>query len=362
MSRSHHLVRAPSNIALIKYMGKREGGGNLPENPSLSMTLDRLATWVAVRRAPRGSGIALEAGVPEGAPDDARAPSLSAAGRDKALRHAAFARTEAERILPARGLACDPSPDLALRTANTFPEASGIASSASSFAAVTLAVALSCARDPAAFERAWSGDVELRRELARVSRRGSGSSCRSFEGPWVRWQDESALPFPASRDLPPLAHFVLLISSEAKGVSSSEAHARVKGSPLWIGRAARAARRLGDLESALSAADFASLARVAWSEAWEMHSLFHTAEEPFTYWKPGSIDALEWLAPFVRQGSVIATMDAGPNVHVTVRAADAAAWRARFAERFGAHAILEDRPGQGASIARLGAVGGEGAS
>lgn len=347
------LVRAPSNIALIKYMGKRDGSSNLPENSSLSMTLDELATWVSVHSESDSTGLVLQSGVPQGAPSWTRAPSLSEAGRDKVLRHAAFARIEAERILRAHGLEYAFAKDLALRTGNTFPEASGIASSASSFAAITLAVMLACARDVNAFARAWAKDVGLRRELARVSRQGSGSSCRSFEGPWVKWEGESAqsVEIPRNGALPPLAHFVLLISSEPKQVSSSQAHARVKGSPLWSGRVARATARLTELEAALKAGDLAAVSRISWREAWEMHSLFHTAAEPFTYWKPGTIAALEWLEAFVRSSSPpIVTMDAGPNVHVTVRLDDAADWRLRFVERFGAQSLLEDRPGSGAVI------------
>jgi diphosphomevalonate decarboxylase len=348
-----HLVRSPSNIALIKYMGKRDGSANLPENSSLSMTLDRLATWVSARSDGGSTGLALEPGVPEGAPSHTRVPDLSEAGHDKVLRHATLARAEAERILPAHGLEYAFTQDLTLRTGNTFPEASGIASSASSFAGITLAVTLACARDADAFARAWSQDFGLRRELARVSRRGSGSSCRSFEGPWVKWEDESAqsIELPTSSALPSLAHFVLLISSEAKQVSSSQAHARVKGSPLWNGRVARATGRLVDLESALKSGDLASISRISWTEAWEMHSLFHTASEPFTYWKPGTLAALQWLAPFVRSSAPpIVTMDAGPNVHVTVPLEDASVWRTRFAEQLGVQAILEDRPGTGAAI------------
>lgn len=354
-------MRAPSNIALIKYMGKRDSSLNLPDNASLSMTLNELATWVSIRSGDSGSGLVLDAGLPDGAPSQARAPRLNQAGTDKVLRHAALVRSESERILPAYGMVYTFVPDLALRSCNTFPEASGIASSASSFAAVTLAVALASAGDSQAFALAWLQNADFRRELARVSRRGSGSSCRSFEGPWVRWEGEDARALDLSglgaARLPELAHFVLLISSEAKAVSSSQAHARVKSSPLWNGRVARVVQRLAAFETALRRADLASLARIAWSEAWEMHSLFHTASEPFTYWKSGTVAALEWLAPYIYVASgtsapvpPIVTMDAGPNIHITVPVQDAAIWRTRFTDRFGHEAVLEDRPGSGASI------------
>jgi diphosphomevalonate decarboxylase len=348
------LVRAPSNIALIKYMGKSDSSANLPENPSLSMTLESLATWVSAEAGTRGSGYRLVPEVPRGAPARAEVPALSEAGRDKVLRHCERVRAECERLWPELGLGFAPARDLELRSANTFPQASGIASSASSFAAITLAVAASCAADRAAFCRALESGT-LRQRLASLSRQGSGSSCRSFEGPWVRWEgaEARALDAPA---LPELAHFVLLISAASKEVSSSEAHARVKSSPLWAGRTERVARRLSLLERGLAGADLASIARLAWSEAWEMHSLFHTAAEPFSYWKPGTIEALHWLAPYVSGASAeaetppIVTMDAGPNIHVTVRRADAPLWRERLRARLGDDALLEDRPGRGAEV------------
>lgn len=361
MNSLKRLVRAPSNIALIKYMGKTDAGANLPENSSLSMTLDALSTWVAFERTPSAKGSSggssqilllpeLPAGIAGIASGVLRLPHLSAAGRAKVIRHVERVKTAASEILPAFGLRAHTEFDLVLRSANTFPEASGIASSASSFAAITLATALACAADTEAFERAWSTQVELKRAFARVSRQGSGSSCRSFEGPWVLWEGEGAHAVEAT--LPELSHFVILISEETKTVSSSEAHLRVKTSPLWSGRPERVERRLEKLRAALSQGDLATIARLSWTEAWEMHSLFHTSEEPFSYWKAGTIDALHWFAPMILTQPIppIVTLDAGPNIHVIVPRTEADAWRANLHGRFGVSALLEDRPGSGAQV------------
>jgi diphosphomevalonate decarboxylase len=365
--RLSRLVRAPSNIALIKYMGKTDSSLNLPENSSLSMTLDALSTWVRIERVPsglknKGGTVILVPEAPEGAPTGIRVPDLGAAGRAKVLRHVERVLEAAAGILPAFGLQvlAPHDHDFTLRSGNTFPEASGIASSASSFAAITLAVALASAAEPEAFEQAWESDLRLRREFARLSRQGSGSSCRSFEGPFVEWAGEDARAVETA--MPNLAHFVVLVSEEAKRVSSSEAHSRIKTSPLWAKRVERVEKRLELLRSALQSGDIAAASRLSWSEFWEMHSLFHTCEEPFTYWKPGTIEALDFFAPFVKSSiqsdlSVpisivppIVTMDAGPNLHLIVPATDAAAWRLRLDARFGAARILEDKPGRGARV------------
>jgi diphosphomevalonate decarboxylase len=357
MNQFTKIVRAPSNIALIKYMGKIGASAHLPENASLSMTLDRLATWVEIESSPappaRAPTVRLLPQAPRVRADRLRVPDLSEAGRAKVIRHVERVRASAREILPAFGLeSAESGRDLVLRSANTFPEASGIASSASSFAAITLATAYACAREPEAFGRAFASRPELKRALARVSRQGSGSSCRSFEGPFVLWEGENAFSVPSA--LPPLRHFVILISESAKEVSSSEAHERVKTSPLWQGRVLRAESRLAALLRAVEQGELVSVARLAWQEAWEMHSLFHTSAEPFSYWQPGTMGALRWLAPFVREGGAppIVTLDAGPNLHLIVPETQSPLWTERLHERFGTSAVLSDTQGTGATEAQ----------
>ena len=201
------------------------------------------------------------------------------------------------------------------------------------------------------FEQVFSASLAFKRELAKVSRVGSGSSCRSFEGPFVLWSEENTEAVP--HQMPELRHFVILVSESQKTVSSTEAHARVKTSPLWNGRTERVETRLNDLQAALAIGDLKSVSLHAWREAWEMHSLFHTSVEPFTYWKGQTVEVLNWLTPFVYESeqAPIVTLDAGPNVHVTVLASRYEEWRERLVARFGAKGFLEDRPGLGASFA-----------
>lgn len=362
MRRLSFASRAPSNIALIKYMGKTESALNLPENASLSMTLDALSTWVEATPSV-GSEVRWIPELPRvpeiervGAGAAFAAPKLEGKGVERLARHVERARTQAREVFARFGLEFDAdaaSRGLELRSANSFPAASGIASSASAFAAITTVAAHSCARDPDAFLRALD-DVDFRRALARISRQGSGSSCRSFEGPFVYWEGEEARALETG--MPALAHFVLLISSEEKKTSSSAAHLQIKSSPLWPARLQHLGERTARMTAALAAGRVSDVARLAWTEAWEMHSLFHTAEPPFSYWQPGTVAALQWLAPFFESNSTIeppiATLDAGPNVHLIVRASDRELWRARISERFPELKVLEDQPGAGA-IARV---------
>ena len=362
-------ARAPSNIAIVKYMGKRDGAANIPENPSLSLTLNRLCSYVEITcsDAPGSPDSDEATWAPElpllwGGYNNLklRVPSLDEEGMGRFLRHFKRVRGAAPAILSKYGVPVAAQTVKArsylIRSGNTFPPSTGIASSASSFAALTLATAMTRASDQAAFDRAWNSETGLRRDLASLSRQGSGSSCRSFEGPWVGWEMEHA--FKVTALTPELRHFVLLVSDAAKKIPSSRAHQLVKESPLWAGRVERASARFEQARKALAEGDITRLARIAWSETWEMHSLFHTAPEPFSYWRPGSVEFLQWLAPAINEPAPaivsppVVSMDAGPNAHLIVEAADADLWRERLIRRYGAGAFLEDEPGCGAAPLR----------
>jgi diphosphomevalonate decarboxylase len=278
-------------------------------------------------------------------------PSLKGEGLEKVIRHLKRVREESVGIFKEFGLETRSKPmSFTLRTANTFPQGSGIASSASAFAAITLSAAMAIAKDPTEFEKVYESDRHFRRRLARISRAGSGSSCRSFEGPFVEWKEEETVA--VSSPVRDLSHFVLVVSETEKRVSSSQAHARIKTSPLWEGRVERVEARLVSLRMALEQGDLRTVSKLAWGEAWEMHSLFHTAEEPFSYWEAQTMEALQFLTPSMSAASSetppIVTLDAGPNLHLTVESRYADSWRARLSERFPQTRLLEDRPGRGA--------------
>lgn len=357
-------ARAPSNIALIKYMGKKDHLLNLPENGSVSMTLDALCSvaeiTVSSSRDPIrtfSSRIRWVSERPQGFVHlPLEAPLLDENGISKLIRHAERVVLFCREIFPRfeielGSLALPNSKEsLLFRTANTFPQASGIASSASAFGAITLVTALACARDRRKFEQLWAENPLFREELAQVSRQGSGSSCRSLGGPWVMWEDQAVSVLPSQ--MPKMAHFVLLVSDRQKEVSSSQAHSRIKTSPLWEKRPERVAQRLVKMKAAIAAGDLPTVSQIAWSESWEMHSLFHTCAEPFSYWEPASIRALQMLSPFMKEANPpIVTLDAGPNIHVIVEATQRQQWFDHLRKICGPEMkILSDQQGTGASL------------
>jgi diphosphomevalonate decarboxylase len=365
-------VRAPSNIAVVKYMGKVDSQLNLPSNGSLSLTLNALATDALFERVKESSEVRWSADlgaelVAQFQRDNSTGlqmdlPKLDEKGRSRMERHALRVREKVPAILTRHGfeVLADPSQvGFQFCAGNTFPAASGIASSASSFAAVTLGVTSILMKDPMKLKTSWNKQIEFRRELAELSRQGSGSSCRSFEGPWVQWENTRAQS--VKNGLPEMVDLVVVVGKTPKDVSSSEAHLRVKTSPLWNQRVERVSDRLKKVSDAIHDGDFKTLASESWLEMWEMHSLFHTSSQPFTYWLPGSMTVLKQLMKWVERpellgltSPLLVTMDAGPNLHCLVTRQDASTLR-RALQVFLREAlpdaeILEDHQGEGAQI------------
>lgn len=353
-------VRAPSNIALIKYMGKTDAARNLPENASISMTLNRLSTYLEIETIPstRGGSFSLK-GFPSGGielPEGVQVfpVEFSPKAVEKFQKHFLRVRKRMSEYPELGKIGSEKIEDILVRSVNTFPAGSGIASSASSFAALTLAAFLVHSENPkSAWDRLQGSEgVLIRRKLALISREGSGSSCRSFEGPFVQWQGEFAQGYPTW--MPDLAHFVVVISAGEKKVSSTDAHLQVKTSPLWQGRVQRATARFEEIRQAMTRGDIAKVSKLTWDEMWEMHSLFHTGDDPFTYWQPGTLSGIDYFREQIKaSGSLlppIVTLDAGPNIHVLVPEVQRELWRGRLTNQFGAEHLLEDSQGSGAEV------------
>lgn len=293
-------THAPANIALIKYMGKN--ANNLPINPSLSYTLDHLQSFVTLEL----SSNATDTWAPLTGHEDFQ---LSETEQKRFISHLNFIKQHFGYV-----------GQFTLRSNNNFPASCGLASSASSFAALTqCAVEAICALQDKPLP-----SVEA---ISALSRQGSGSSCRSFFQPFALW--ESAHATRVSLPYPHLLHMTVLVTQAPKKVSSSEAHQRVNTSLLFTDRSQRAQLRLTQLLQALQAQDWQQAYHVVWQEFWDMHALFETATPPFGYLQPTTMVALSFLREYwhlYHDGPLI-TLDAGPNIHLLFRPDQQAAYR-----------------------------------
>jgi diphosphomevalonate decarboxylase len=282
---------APSNIALIKYMGKSAEGKNVGVNPSLSLTLPHLRSQVLIQEHAQSDDTweALDGKM-----------TLSETGKEKFLKHFSFLK---EKF----GLT---NKKFIIRSKNDFPSDCGIASSASSFAALT-----TCAAQ--AFGDITGQKISLE-EQALLSRYGSGSSCRSFSEGFVEWDGNNSItPLPSTHA--DLFHQVYIVSSSVKTVSSSQAHQRVATSSLMPGRTERVQLRMNAVKNILKAQklDWENLYSLVWAEFWDMHALFETSQPPFGYFLPNSLKLIQQARDLWETDGdgPIVTMDAGPNVH-----------------------------------------------
>lgn len=272
-------------------MGKIDHTINLPTNPSLSYTLSPLKSFVTLTPAEKDSWQPL-------AHPDCKPLTLSEKAQQRFLAHLDFLRNH-----------FNVEGHFTVSSANNFPANCGLASSAASFAALTLA----------ALDAIGQTEIPLT-ERATLARHGSGSACRSLMAPWVVWEHDKVYAI----DLPyiDLIHHVVIIESEPKTISSSEAHRLVMSSPHFRGRVDRAIERKDQLILALCSHDWEAAYELVWQECEDMHELFHTAETPFHYMTDASQAVIEYTQDFWQKNGdgPLITMDAGPNVHLLFRA------------------------------------------
>lgn len=273
-------VFMPSNIALVKYWGKRPGPLNLPLVSSLSYTLDGYGSKTK---------IALDA--EDGLTLNGRAISGEEAQKTFAFLDLFRGKGERYRVV----------------SDNNIPTAAGVASSASGFAALTAAIVAL---------KGWDLSLQDQSLLARL---GSGSAARSFWSGTVLWhkgtRDDGMDSYaePVSLGVEPFSMAVLLLTQEKKGVSSRAAmKASLETSPLapdWP------KRQQEHLEIALNAPDLATLGAVAEENAILMHDLIRSSQPPISFDMPQTVawrdTVLQWRAEGV---PVWFTQDAGPNL------------------------------------------------
>jgi diphosphomevalonate decarboxylase len=348
-------ARAPTNIALVKYMGKVDAHLNLATNPSLSMTLDQLSSIAEISPIEGDSEPRIR-WVKEPPSDlpaldglEWKTPELKGAGLEKVEKFLARAEAELRPRMEAEELDFELEGSFELRTSNSFPAGTGIASSAASFAAMTLAISAMGVKDREAFQAKLLTGGRFVESLSQVARMGSGSACRSMMGPWIGWAGTQVEALPSQFE--DWSLIVLLLSTEEKSVGSSEAHRRVMEADGWSNRVDRASRRFLEVRQALAMGDRSHLAQTAWQEFWDMHSLFHTSYPPFTYWRGETLEMLKVLSKWIEEDKPpVVTMDAGPNIHLMVPTAEVETWKSRVAEAFPKVSTLVDQAGRGASI------------
>jgi diphosphomevalonate decarboxylase len=332
-------VFAPVNIAWIKYMGKENG---LPTNASLSMTLEEAGTKTSMHHLDEEGSLHF-VWSPKG-----YVPPI--AGQQKAEQFLKNPKIWRDAIL-ALGYVYTPATGLIeIETSNSVPAGTGIATSASGFAALALAwIGVLLKSDFKAWKTRFATDSQARKIVAGLAAFGSGSACRSIDGPFVEWDPRSGTK-PLDTGRIGYIDFILLLDQKEKVVPSTEAHARVRSSPKFAGRVGRAHARLAQVKDALKRGDLKVLAETVLVEALDMHDLFHTSDPSFGYMNDLSRDWVKRFQAhdkhFPSQNGIV-TLDAGANVHVFVPDTEERLWERFFQAQTGL-AFVKSRAGKGA--------------
>lgn len=318
-------ARACANIALVKYWGKRDRVLNLPAAGSLSLTLGALVTETTVAFEPELAADALVLDGREARPAETARTS----------RFLDLVRAQAGVQLHAR-----------VTSHNEFPTASGLASSASGYAALALAATR-------------AAGIELApRELSILARRGSGSAARSVFGGFVRMYagDDSEAAYAEPRDTALLDRVRMVVAIVGGGApkehgSRDAMDHTAQTSPFYAAWVDQVPRDLATAEAALAAGDLEQLGELAEANALAMHASAIAARPAIVYWGPTTLALLAKVRGLRACGiAAWATMDAGPHVKVLTTADDAPAIAMQLRDLDGVTAVTISPPGGPAEI------------
>lgn len=276
---------APSNIALSKYWGKRDAALNLPVNTSLSVSLGDLGTKTEIQCSEK-SAVYLNGGLQD--------PDSSFSRRIVSFLD----------LFPMVGNAFE------VRTENNIPTAAGLASSASGFAALVMAL------DDLA---GWGLD---KRKLSMLARLGSGSAARSVYEGFVQWHaganadGTDSFAEKISSDWKEFRIGILELTDAPKPVGSRDGMNRtVQTSELYNSWPAQANADIDIIRRAIEVKDFPVLGKTAERNALSMHATMMSAWPPLIYLQPESIEMIHKVQRVRADGlEVYLTIDAGPNI------------------------------------------------
>ena len=283
-------ARAHTNIALVKYWGKRDAKLILPQTDSLSLTLDPFYTDTSVEFDPQLSQDQLVI--------DGQLVAKEKMGK-------------VERVMDTIRQWSGQNNFATITSENHVPMSAGLASSASAFAALAAAGAKA------------SGMKLSRRDLSRLARRGSGSATRSIFGGLVQWHrgsdDESSYAEPIMEKLDfGLEMIAILIDTSTKKVSSRGGmQLAVETSPFYPAWKEVVKHDLAQIKDAIQRRDIPAIGHIAQENALRMHALTLSADPGFTYFDGDTITAMKVIDDLQAAGiNCYYTMDAGPNVKV----------------------------------------------
>lgn len=316
---------ANANIALVKYWGKRDERLVLPQNGSISMTCDGLRTVTTVDFSDKYNKDTVVINDEELQKDER--DILGHLGRIKAL---AGIKEKAKVV-----------------SESNFPVAAGLASSASGFAALTLAASNA------------AGLKLSEKELTILSRQGSGSSCRSISEGFVEWHkgrkpdgSDSYAESIADKNHWSKFRMIATIVSEARKKVSSRAGMKqtVETSPYYKDWLATVEEDLEIIRKGVNIKDFSSVGLTAEANCLKMHALMMTTKPSIIYWIPATLEVLHTVQMMRESIECYFTIDGGPQVKVMCLEKDEKEINKRLLGLEGVKKTVVCKPGDGTKL------------
>ena len=320
---------ANSNIALAKYWGKRDKELMLPFNGSLSMTVNDMFTHTTVDFDPKY-----------------RQDTLIINGTELRPGQEDYDEYMGEFMKVVRHITGNHTP-VKIVSNNNFPTAAGLASSASGFAAVALAIskALGLPADP--------------KSVSMLARRGSGSASRSVQGGFVEWRrgekkdgtDSYAEQIVPPEYWPEFRMVAVITSKKEKKVKSRAGMAQTVANcpfyPKWV---ETAQADIDTIRKGIKDRDFTLVGSTAEHNCLKMHATMITTKPPIIYWNPTTMEVIHSIMEWRDQGlESYFTMDAGPQVKVFCLEKDVDELSKRLKELTGVEVVVT-KPGPGARL------------
>lgn len=313
---------APSNIAFTKYWGKKDEKLRIPENGSISMNLGSLLTTTTVEFK---SGLLKD--------------SVNINGKvigdhaEKVIRHL-------NRIRKLAGI----QDKAIVVSVNNFPSATGLSSSASGFAALTVAAA------------AASGLNLTEKELSILARMGSGSACRSIPDGFVEWVDGDTHETSFAKSLYPADYWdivdvVAVVSSAPKDVPTTSGQILATSSPFYQNRLSRMKKKNSNVKKILKEKNFIAFGNLVEQEALELHAIMLTSTPPLIYLLPGTIMVMREVRKWRNEGlDVFFSLNTGQNIHVICEKKNENAVVAKLSQLSVVTKRITNEPSRGAQL------------
>ncbi len=313
---------APSNIAFIKYWGKKDEKLRLPENGSISMNLSNLLTTTTVEFS-----------------KDFEKDSITYNGvLEKIEGNRALAQIDRIRSLAKSNLR------VKIVTLNNFPGGTGLSSSASGFAALTLASTNAL------------GLKLSKKELSILARQGSGSACRSIPDGFVEWLDGDTSNTSYAATIFPKDHWdivdvVAVVSTDKKEVSTSEGQTSARGSKFFEVRLSTMQKKITLCKKLIEKKDFEKFGELIEEEALELHSIMLTSHPSLIYLLPETLKIMRLVKKWRSDGlQVYFTLNTGQNIHLVAQKKDEKKVTDKLKELDFVKNIIQNDPSEGARI------------